>query len=159
MPIYINAAASQIHTAALAAFHDDAQQHPRLFPDPIGPAISNAAAAVALNPQPLPPAELGTTLGAHAGDMVAINPQPLPPREFGASLRGHAGDLVALNPQPLPPRWLSESLHASRFDAVALNPQPLPPKSAVFVRMDEYCGNGRHIPSVPPLPGPGPQER
>jgi hypothetical protein len=34
-------------------------------------------------------------------DAVALNPQPLPPKEIGTSVRNF--DTVMLNPQPLPP--------------------------------------------------------
>ena len=36
------------------------------------------------------------------GDAVMLNPQPLPPKEMGGL--GLGGE-VMLNPQPLPPRW------------------------------------------------------
>jgi hypothetical protein len=75
-----------------------------LNPQPLPP-----AEAVALNPQPLPPEGV---------DIVAMNPQPLPP-----------ADAVALNPQPLPP---------DRVDIVALNPQPLPPADTVVMSSLPY---------------------
>ena len=34
-------------------------------------------------------------------DAVALNPQPLPPKEIGSAVRNY--DAVMLNPQPLPP--------------------------------------------------------
>lgn len=40
-----------------------------------------AGEAVSLNPQPLPPKELGRI--RHRGDFVSLNPQPLPPKELG----------------------------------------------------------------------------
>ena len=45
---------------------------------------------------------LGSAVLNHYIDEVALNPQPLPPAESAAI--GGVGDEVALNPQPLPPR-------------------------------------------------------
>jgi hypothetical protein len=95
-------------------------------------------AADALNPQPLPPKEIGAALLDFGSvlDPVALNPQPLPPKEIGAALLdfGNVVDPVALNPQPLPPKSINEDLLAklprSLLDTVALNPQPLPPKES-----------------------------
>jgi hypothetical protein len=84
--------------------------------------------AQALNPQPLPPKEVGFRLFGNL-ESRALNPQPLPPKELGFQLFGNLNSR-ALNPQPLPPKELSK-LFGSLFnpaDAVALNPQPLPPQ-------------------------------
>ena len=66
-------------------------------------------------------------------DAQSLNPQPLPPKEVGSQLFPKLNSR-ALNPQPLPPKELSGllgSLFKPRFpntlDEVALNPQPLPP--------------------------------
>ena len=55
-------------------------------------------------------------------DAQSLNPQPLPPKEVGSQLFSKL-NLQALNPQPLPPKELFASLFNFRF----LNPQPLPP--------------------------------
>ena len=75
--------------------------------------------SVALNPQPLPPAEDVNVASLNPqplppvddASLVALNPQPLPLMDDG--------DLAALNPQPLPP--------VDDWNLAALNPQPLPP--------------------------------
>ena len=60
---------------------------------------------------------------------VALNPQPLPPRELFAGVADRFS-AVAINPQPLPPKESFAGI-ADRLSAVALNPQPLPPKESV----------------------------
>src|SRR5687767_7907769 len=84
--------------------------------------------AQALNPQPLPPKELGFQLFGNLNSR-ALNPQPLPPNEL-SKLFGNLFNSRLLNPQPLPSKgeaafaaWTSNPV-----DAVALNPQPLPPQ-------------------------------
>jgi len=77
------------------------------------PVVLNRKAAVALNPQPLPPRYIGVVKlltrnravkPLKYGDTVSLNPQPLPPRWIGAISLGRPGDKVSLNPQPLPPK-------------------------------------------------------
>ena len=55
--------------------------------------LANVTAALALNPQPLPP---GTDDAL--SDALKLNPQPLPPENLRSFL-----EVVALNPQPIPP--------------------------------------------------------
>jgi len=63
-------------------------------------------------------------------DIAALNPQPLPPHELGLSTLLRRFDAVALNPQPLPPR---ESLSLSSRIGMLLDdfcgtvPRRLPP--------------------------------
>jgi len=156
MPIPISATSSQLNAAALssAVLHETQQVTP-LVHDPIGPVALDRLAAVAINPQPLPPEELSASIRSSLLDAVALNPQPLPPKELGASIRSSLLDAVALNPQPLPPRWLSAGA-SERFNAVAINPQPLPPGSKALLRTDDYCGLGHLFPNLPHPPvGPG----
>lgn len=87
--------------------------------------VSHNIDAVALNPQPLPPKEIGG-LFSDTIDAVALNPQPLPPKEIAGIFQSDQ-DAVSLNPQPLPPKEIS-ALFSDSIDPVALNPQPLPPK-------------------------------
>lgn len=87
----------------------------------------NFGSEVALNPQPLPPGDLG---GVFLGDEVALNPQPLPPKLLKRKLHLQFGDEVSLNPQQPPPKEQGASF--SFGDEVSLNPQPLPPKVFVF---------------------------
>jgi len=73
-------------------------------------ALSCAAPAVALNPQPEPP---GIVAHVSGYVIVALNPQPEPPGDPPLKFRDHAttsgtvlagrGEKVALNPQPEPP--------------------------------------------------------
>jgi hypothetical protein len=120
--------------------------------------IGHSLDAVALNPQPLPPRELGLASLHNRFDAVALNPQPLPPREvlLGSVLR--SVNAVALNPQPLPPHEGNLRSILRSLDAVALNPQPLPPRETlslaarIGVVADEFCGTvPRRLPS-PPAP-------
>ena len=82
-----------------------------------------------LNPQPLPPKELGKQSFGDPAGAVALNPQPLPPKAL-TKLFGSLFGSRMLNPQPLPPKALSAVLNqfSNQIDDVALNPQPLPPK-------------------------------
>ena len=102
-----------------------------LPPRELGGSLLGRLNAAALNPQPLPPHELGIGSLLRRLDAVALNPQPLPPRELGGSLFGRL-NAVALNPQPLPPHELGIGSLLHRFDAVALNPQPLPPRESLL---------------------------
>ncbi|HSW25957.1 MAG TPA: hypothetical protein VLJ62_24565 [Burkholderiaceae bacterium] len=96
--------------------------------------IASAAASVARFAVPNDPiAPESTASIGHPLDAVALNPQPLPPRELGGSLHGRL-NAVALNPQPLPPHELGIGSLLRRLDAVALNPQPLPPRAAMQIR-------------------------
>ncbi|HYS14217.1 MAG TPA: hypothetical protein VEN28_12980 [Burkholderiaceae bacterium] len=83
----------------------------RFRPDPppiTSSQINDPLAAVALNPQPLPPRALA--LASQINDplaAVALNPQPLPPRALASA--SDVGDpLLGLKPEPnpLPPRGL-----------------------------------------------------
>ena len=132
MSFPLTAIGSQLSSAALTRLTiDDLGHKEPPVPDPIGP-VSNHLDAVALNPQPLPPKEIGAGSFVNRFDAVAVNPQPLPPRELVAGVR------------------------ASLLDAVALNPQPLPPKES-GVRADADCGTVTgHLPHVPPSPPNGP---
>src|SRR5512143_979297 len=51
--------APPLHAALASHIDDQPQQHEPQIPDPIGPVISSRLAAVAVNPQPLPPEEFG----------------------------------------------------------------------------------------------------
>jgi hypothetical protein len=93
--------------------------------------------AQSLNPQPLPPKEVGSQPFRKLS-LQALNPQPLPPKDLSRLLGSlfkprfpNTLDEVALNPQPLPPDPPPDRDFSSRFlntlNAVALNPQPLPP--------------------------------
>ena len=73
-----------------------------------------------LNPQPLPPVDLGR-LNGRLNRLDPLNPQPLPPVDLGR-LNRRLDRLDPLNPQPLPPVDLGR---LNRLDP--LNPQPLPP--------------------------------
>ena len=89
-------------------------------------------------------------------DAQSLNPQPLPPKEVGSQLFRKPNSL-ALKPQPLPPKELS-SLFASLFNSRFLNPQPLPPSprpeegfaGQVLNTLAEVSLNPQPLPPGPP---------
>ncbi len=64
---------------------------------------AGAVVGVQLNPQPLPPHELGGPNIIFVGGRPMLNPQPLPPHEQGGPNIIFVGGRPMLNPQPLPP--------------------------------------------------------
>jgi len=95
---------------------------------------TNPGEAVGLNPQPLPPKDMGSKvrLKKNLGEAVGLNPQPLPPKDMSGKVpvKKNLGEAVGLNPQPLPPKDMGSKVQLKRNlgEAVGLNPQPLPPK-------------------------------
>ena len=94
---------------------------------------------VGLNPQPLPPKNMGSEMQLRRNVGVAedlkpgFKPQPLPPKGMSVEMQlllEDPGKAVGLNQQPLPPKDMGSKvqLRKNMGEAVGLNPQPLPPK-------------------------------
>src|SRR5262245_62543042 len=89
-------------------------------------------------------------------DAQSLNPQPLPPKEVGFQAYGKLNSR-ALTPQPLLPKDLSR-LFGSLFNSRFLNPQPLPPdpppdrnfSSRILNTLDEVALNPQRLPPDPP---------
>jgi len=100
---------------SLSQNHFAAQIDPSPAHESLG-LIAHPLEAVALNPQPLPPRELGLSSLLNRLDAVALNPQPLPPRE-ALSLADRLGK--AADEQCGTPRWLHHlPPPPPQFDAV-----------------------------------------